>query len=225
MTGATEPTRSLEIERKYDVDAGTPLPDWRALPGIARVGEAEPRALDARYLETADGALARAATALRRRTGGPDAGWHIKQSTPEGKHETHWPLGDTGDAADSGDQPVVPAEIVAALAGIAAPPFLALARIRNARTAYALRDADGGLVAEFVDDRVEATDVRRGVTASWREWELELGSAAPTDPAARAALFAAADELVAQAGGRVAASDSKLARILGGTAPTVPTAP
>lgn len=226
MTGATDPdaateptgpSRALEIERKYDVEAGTPLPDFTSLPGVARVGAPEPRALDARYLDTDDGALARAATALRRRTGGPDAGWHIKQSTPEGKRETIWPLGDDEDAED---EPVVPDEIVAALAGIAAPPFRQLARIRNARTAYALSDADGGLVAEFVDDRVDATDVRRGSTASWREWELELGPAAPADPAGRAVLFAAADALVADAGGRVAASDSKLARTLGGTPPT-----
>lgn len=213
MTEPTGPARSLEIERKYDVDPRTPLPDWTSLPGVERQGAAEPRALDARYLDTDDGALARAATALRRRTGGPDAGWHIKQSTPEGKHETIWPLGD--DVDDGTDEPVVPAEIVAALAGIGAPPFRALARIRNARTAYALYDAAGGVVAEFVDDRVEATDLRRGETTSWREWELELGPAAPADPAARAALFAAADVLVQTAGGRVAASDSKLARALG----------
>lgn len=217
MTEPTGPARSLEIERKYDVDPDTPLPDWTSLPGVDRQGAAEARALDARYLDTDDGALARAATALRRRTGGPDAGWHIKQSTPEGKHETIWPLDDdVQDAADdAADEPVVPAEIVAALAGIAAPPFRPLARIRNARTAYALCDADGGVVAEFVDDRVEATDLRRGATTSWREWELELGPAAPADPAARAALFAAADVLVQAADGRVAASDSKLARALG----------
>ncbi|SBS74091.1 CYTH domain-containing protein [uncultured Microbacterium sp.] len=220
MTG---PARSLEIERKYDVEADTPLPEWTALPGIARQGEPEPRALDARYLDTDDGALARAATALRRRTGGPDAGWHIKQSTAEGKHETIWPLDDAeADEAD-GEDPVVPDAIIAALAGVAAPPFRQLARIRNARTAYALYDDAGGVVAEFVDDRVDATDVRRGATASWREWELELGPAAPTDPAARAELFAAADALVEAVGGRVAASDSKLARTLGGAVPTPPT--
>ena len=71
--------------------------------------------------------------------------------------------------------------------------------IRNSRTAYALQDAAGGVVAEFVDDRVTATDVRRGVETSWREWELELGPAAPADLAGRAALFAAADARVTAA--------------------------
>ena len=102
----------------------------------------------------------------------------------------------------------------AALAEIAAPPFVVLARIRNSRTAYELQDAAGGVVAEFVDDHVTALDVRRGISSSWREWELELGPAAPAEAPQRAALFAAADALVTAAGGRVAASESKLGRAL-----------
>ena len=206
----TEPEHSLEIERTYDVDAGTPLPDWARLPGVAVVGAPEPRELDAHYLDTTDGALGRARVALRRRSGGPDEGWHIKRVTPEGKAESRWPL-DDGDP----EHIVVPAEIESVLAEIAAPPFAPLARIRNSRTAYALLDAGGGLLAEFVDDRVTATDVRRGVETAWREWELELGPAAPADAAARDALFDAADELVRAAGGDVSASGSKLERALG----------
>lgn len=206
----TEPEHALEIERTYDVDAGTPLPDWARLPGVAAVGAPEPRELDAHYLDTADGALGRARVALRRRSGGPDEGWHIKRVAPEGKAESRWPL----DAGGS-DAIVVPAAIEDVLAPVASPPFAPLARIRNARTAYALLDAEGNLLAEFVDDRVTAIDVRRGVETSWREWELELGPAAPTDAAARDALFAAADELVRAVGGEVSGSGSKLERALG----------
>ncbi|WP_323987487.1 CYTH domain-containing protein [Microbacterium plantarum] len=207
----TEPRSSLEIERKYDVEAGTAVPDWSTLPGVASVGEPEPRELDARYLDTADGRLAEALTALRRRTGGPDAGWHVKRSTPEGKLETHWPLDDADDSA-----PVeVPEAIIAELAEVAQPPFEVIARIRNSRTAFALLDAEGGMVAEFVDDRVTAADERSGRTTSWREWELELGPAAPSTAAGVAELFAAADELVASVGGAPAASESKLGRALG----------
>lgn len=209
-----QPTRSIEVEQKYDVDADTPIPDWGALPGVAEVGGAELRHLDARYLDTADGRLAAAHTALRRRTGGPDEGWHLKQATAAGKLETQWPLTDEADAP-SAAAPIVPEPIVAAVAEIAQPPFGVVARIRNLRTAFALRDAAGGVVAEFVDDRVTATDVRRGVDTSWREWELELGPAAPTDPPEIAALFAAAETLVAAVGGRPAASASKLGRALG----------
>jgi hypothetical protein len=187
----TEPEHSLEIERTYDVDAP------------------QPRDLDARYFDTADNALGRARVALRRRSGGPDEGWHIKRATPEGKAESRWPL------EERDDETVVPPAIVAVLAEIASPPYEPLARIRNARTAYALRDATGALVAEFVDDRVIATDARRGVETTWREWELELGPAAPADAAARDAFFASADELVGAVGGSVSGSGSKLERALG----------
>jgi len=206
VSGA-EPARAVEVEEKYDVDESARLPDWTALPGVAAVGEPERRELDARYLDTDDLALGRARVALRRRTGGPDEGWHVKISAADGKHEWHWPLG----ASDE-----VPDAVVAAIAEWAAPPFTPLARIRNHRTAYALTDADGGLVAEVVDDRVTATAERTGAVQSWREWEVELGPAASADPDWRAAFFAAVTELVVAAGGAPAASGSKLARALGG---------
>jgi len=208
---------SVEIERKYDADDAVSLPDWLSLPGVAAIGPAEVRSLDARYLDTGDGALGRAAIALRRRAGGPDEGWHIKRATPEGKREARWPLV----AADSDDELIVPPAVAAVLAsdpelaGVDTTAVSVIARIRNERTAYALRDGRGGLLAEFVDDRVIATDLRRDVETRWREWELELGPAAPADEAGRDALFAAADALVAAAGGSVSASASKLGRALG----------
>jgi len=199
-----EPTRSLEIELKFDADADTPLPDLAGLPGVASLGPAEQRDLDARYLDTAEFALASAGYALRRRTGGPDAGWHIKgPRIGGGRVELGWPLG---------DDDTVPAVIAAELAPVTHAPFQPIARIRNARTAYALLDPDGAQVAEFVDDRVAATDERTGVERSWREWEIELGPAAPDDPRE---FFAAVERAVLTAGGRAAASASKLARALG----------
>jgi len=172
------------------------------------VGAPEVRELDARYLDSADLALSRAEYALRRRSGGPDAGWHIKgPRVGDARVELHWPLGDGGP-----DDIVVPPAILEELARLTPGPLSLLARIRNSRTAYALCDSDGRLVAEFVDDRVTATDERTGVERRWREWELELGPAAPGDPAA---FFAAAEAAVQAAGGRAAASASKLARALG----------
>jgi CYTH domain len=166
LSGATPGSSSVEIESKYDVDDGTPVPDWSGIPGIARVGDAEPRDLDARYVDTVDGALARVGVAVRRRQGGPDEGWHVKAPAPGGRSETHWPLGEIGDADEA---PVVPEEIQDAVAAWAHGPFLPLARVRNHRTAYALLDADGGLVAEFVDDRVRARDERQGTESAWRD--------------------------------------------------------
>ncbi|WP_292833131.1 CYTH domain-containing protein [Microbacterium sp.] len=201
---------SVEIELKFDVGEETPLPDWTGLPGVARVDGPERRNLDARYLDVADAALGRAGYALRRRSGGPDEGWHIKgpRRADGGRVETHWPL-------DDRDGVVVPDAVASAVSEIAPGTLTALARIRSARVAYALTDADGRLIAEFVDDRVHATDERRGTVSTWREWEFELGPAAPADAAARVALLDAATAAVERAGGRVAASDSKLARALG----------
>ncbi len=203
---------SIEVESKYDVDDTTPLPDWSALPGVVSVGDPEPRDLDARYVDTPGLDLARSGVAVRRRRGGPDEGWHVKAPAEGGRSETGWPIGHVDD--DEAD-PRVPDEIVDAVSAWAAPPFLPLARVRNHRTAYALLDDDGAQVAEFVDDRVRALDERSGTESAWREWEVELGPAGPADLDGRAVFFAAVDAAVFAAGGRPAASGSKLARALG----------
>lgn len=201
----TEPSRTVEVERKYDVDDGTPLPDWTAIPGVDAVSPGEHRALDARYLDTAGGTLARAGVAVRRRSGGPDEGWHIKGPRQgDGRVEQGWPLG--------GEE--VPTAVRAAIAAWTTAPLEPLARIENDRTAYLLTGPDG-VVAEFVDDHVRATDLRSGTRRTWREWEVELGPAGPSDDAGRAAFFAAVERAVHAAGGREAGSDSKLARALG----------
>jgi inorganic triphosphatase YgiF len=204
----SEPHRSVEVEQKFDVDEAVAVPDFSELPGVAVVGEPEVRELDARYYDTPDLSLARARVALRRREGGPDAGWHVKASADEGRSEWHWPL-------EAGAIDEIPDAVAAAVAKWAQPPLRPLARLRNTRTAYALRDASGDVVAEFVDDRVRARDERRGIDSSWREWEVELGPAGPASREARAAFFAAVDDAVSAAGGRPAASESKLGRALG----------
>ncbi|BDV30367.1 CYTH domain-containing protein [Microbacterium terricola] len=199
-----EPTRSLEVELKFDVDADTPLPDFSGLPGVAAVDAAEVRELDARYFDSADAALARAGSALRRRTGGHDAGWHLKgPRIGAGRVETGWPLG---------DDETIPDAVRTETSAITESELLPLARIRNRRIAYLLRDGAGGVVAEFVDDHVDALDERTGDARSWREWEIELGPAAPAD---HDAFFAAVEAAATAAGARPAASDSKLARALG----------
>lgn len=202
----TEPSRTVEVERKYDVDIDTPLPDWTGVPGVDAVTDGEARALDARYFDTADGTLARAGVAVRRRTGGPDEGWHVKGPREgDGRLELGWPLGD-GDS--------LPDAVAETLSRWTADPLTPLARIVNDRTAYLLTGPDG-VVAEFVDDRVRATDLRQDVQREWREWEMELGPAAPSDPAGREEFFAAVERAIRAAGGRDAASGSKLARALG----------
>ncbi|WP_270365574.1 CYTH domain-containing protein [Microbacterium algeriense] len=202
----TEPSRSVEVERKFDVDDSTPLPDWAGIPGVDTVTAGEVRILDARYFDTADGELARAGVALRRRSGGPDEGWHVKGPRQgDGRLELGWPLGE-------GEE--IPASVVAAVSEWSTGVLTPLARIRNDRTAYLLLSGSE-VVAEFVDDRVRATDLRHDVQREWREWEVELGPAAPREDAVRAAFFEAVERAVLAAGGRPAGSDSKLARALG----------
>lgn len=202
----TEPNRSVEVERKYDVDIDTPLPRWEAIPGVDGVSAGEHRALDARYLDTEDAALGRSGVALRRRTGGPDEGWHVKGPREgDGRLELGWPLGD-GEG--------IPPVVAEAVSRWTTAPLVPLARIENDRTAYLLTGR-GGVVAEFVDDRVRATDLRSDTRREWREWEVELGPAAPADPQGRTLFFAAVETAIRAAGGREASSDSKLARALG----------
>lgn len=200
------PQRTVEVERKYDADPTTPLPDWSHLPGVSAVSDGEPRELDATYLDTADAALARRGVALRRRTGGPDAGWHVKGPRQgDGRMELGWPLDEDGRMPDA---------VAATVAQWTADTLHPIARIENSRTAYHLRGPEG-VTAEFVDDHVRATDLRTGIRREWREWEMELGPAAPADPLGRERFFAAVEQAVHAAGGRPPSSGSKLARALG----------
>lgn len=201
-----EPSRTVEVERKYDVEVATPLPTWDAIAGVDAVTSGELRELDAQYFDTADAALSRSGVALRRRTGGPDEGWHIKGPREgDGRLELGWPLG---------DEDTVPDAVSAAIARWTTEPLTPLARIRNDRTAYLLTGSDG-VVAEFVDDRVRATDLRSGIEREWREWEMELGPAAPADALGREEFFSAVESAIFAVGGRDSASGSKLARALG----------
>ena len=203
----TEPSRIVEVERKFDVDDATPLPRWDAIPGVDTVTDGESRDLDAQYFDTADGALSRSGVALRRRTGGPDAGWHVKGPREgDGRLELGWPLGD-GEG--------IPDAVAATVARWATDSLTPLARIRNDRTAYLFTGPDG-VIAEFVDDRVIALDLQRGRQTAWREWELELGPAAPQSLLDRSTFFAAADTVFAAAGASPSSSESKLGRALGG---------
>lgn len=210
----TEPTRSIEVERKYDVSEATGLPGLASLPGVVGVQQPELRSLDAIYFDTAGLALARRAVALRRRTGGPDEGWHVKSTAPEGRHEWGWPL---GEALSSDPLAVaVPDDVRSSVTEWCGEEELRpIARVRNERQAILLQDASGAVIAEFVDDHVQATDLQTGVATNWREWEVELGPAAPADETGRADFFAAVDAAVDAVGGVPAVSGSKLQRALG----------
>ena len=67
-----------EIEWKYEAPPNTPFPDLTDLPRVAAQTQAADVTLDAVYYDTEAFDLARAGITLRRRSGGADAGWHLK---------------------------------------------------------------------------------------------------------------------------------------------------
>src|SRR5712691_1115500 len=94
------PEGFLEVERKYAVGAGFVLPDLSAVPGVAAVTGPRTYHLTAIYLDTPGLDLAAAKITLRRRTGGTDAGWHLKLPAgagAEARREVHAPLGSGGE--------------------------------------------------------------------------------------------------------------------------------
>lgn len=82
-------TSQTEIERKYDVETSTAMPE---LSDIGRVDGPNVVELEALYFDTATNDLARERITLRRRTGGKDAGWHLKLPFGTDRTEVHAPI-------------------------------------------------------------------------------------------------------------------------------------
>lgn len=204
----------VEIERKYDVEEPTAVPDLVGAGTIAVVDAVEIIELDALYFDTDAFDLARNRTALRKRTGGSDAGWHIKSKKlgDEGRTELHWPLDVDEAAAVDTVPPVVEVQVGQLVSGGRLHP---VARIRNHRENRRLLDAAGYPVAELSDDHVTAENLNDGTRRSWREWEVELLAAAPDTRSKRTALLEAIEAILLEAGARPSRSSSKLARALG----------
>ena len=198
-------TEQLEVERKFDVDAAFVLPGFAAVPGVAAVDPPAVHDLEAVYHDTADLRLVRGRVTLRRRTGGPDEGWHLKLPAGAARRELHLPLDRGTDTA--------PAELLDAVAGVLEGvrprPVVTL---RTQRVVTVLRDASGRALAEVADDTVTATDAAgfhggAGEARSWREVEVELVGGDE-------ALLAAVGQVLVAAGARPSARASKLAHAL-----------
>jgi CHAD domain-containing protein len=198
----------MAVHREIEVKLGAPelteLPDLTTLSSVAAADPPFVVDLDAVYLDTADRRLAIAGITLRRRTGGADAGWHLKLHVgADERAEIHAPLGGTE----------VPDELVAPLRsrlrGASVVPALSLA---TRREVHRLRDAAGALVAEVADDTVRAHDLTAPAgldsVQTWREWEVELVSG-------DRALLAEARALLRSAGGENPWWSSKALRAMG----------
>jgi CHAD domain-containing protein len=196
----------LEIEHKFDVPASFSLPDLTGLPGVASVDAPEERSLEAVYYDTADLRLLRAPVTVRRRTGGPDAGWHLKLPAGDGaRRELHFPLGRAGRTP--------PRAVLAPVRGLVRTAGIdPVARVHTRRVATLLRDEAGRVLVEVADDTVTGTAFspepgEPATVTSWREIEVELVDGDPQ-------LMAAVGERLHAAGARPSASASKLGRVL-----------
>ncbi len=208
----------LEVETKYDVDEAFQLPALEGLDGVAVVDTPVEHELEAVYHDAADLRLLRARVTLRRRTGGPDAGWHLKLPAGTARRELHAPLG----RAVKKPPQALTAPVTGLLRGAPTGP---VATLHTRRVVTCLRDADGRVLAEVADDHVTATVAAPGPgqpaeVHTWREVEVELDEG-------DGALAAAVGERLVAAGASVSATASKVGRVLGprlaenGAAPVV----
>lgn len=164
------PTTYREVERKFRVGEDFQLPDLSRLPEVGAVRQQPAIDLNAVYYDTADLRLFRWRVTLRRRTGGEDAGWHMKLPV-EGesgtvRDEVRLPLS----AGSEGQVPEAIASIVTALTR--EQPLQPVATIYNHRSPYLLTDNAGEISAELVDDRVSVLDGAT-VLSGLREIEIE----------------------------------------------------
>ncbi|MFJ6537913.1 CHAD domain-containing protein [Paenarthrobacter sp. NPDC091711] len=201
-------TGTVEVEQKFDADASAPLPALDQLDGIGKVGEPASHSLEAIYFDTQHLALAARGITLRRRTGGTDAGWHLKLPHSAGRRiEIQAPLGNAE---------TVPVEltdrVLAYTRGHAVAP---VATLTTERTSYPLYGKDGRRMAEFVDDHVRAEAMLgEPRELQWREWEVELAS-----DVADHALLSTLTKQLADAGAKPSKRTSKLATALGDSWP------
>src|SRR5829696_2877443 len=131
----------LEVESKFDVDDAFELPSLDGLDGVATVDPPVEHGLEAVYHDAPDLRLLRARVTLRRRTGGPDAGWHLKLPAGAARRELHAPLG------RAVKKP--PRALVAPVSGLLrGAPTGPVAILRTRRLVTCLRDADGRVLAE-----------------------------------------------------------------------------
>ena len=213
----------IETERKYEAAADFALPDLAGLDGVAAITGPRTYRLRAVYFDTRDYGLAEARITLRRRTGGTDAGWHLKLPVgTDSRREVHAPLGRGAYA--------VPARLAELVVGWSnRQPLVPIALLATTRRLRRLAAPDGQMLAEIADDLVSGslpgpspggpagpggdTGLRGPGTPEWREvsrWreiEIEL----VTGPRE---LLDSAGDLLRRAGAAPSAAASKLSRLL-----------
>ena len=216
----------IETERKYDAEASFALPDLAGLAGVTAVTGPQTYRLRAVYFDTTDFRLLAAKITLRRRTGGTDAGWHLKlPAGVDSRREVHAPLG-----RGAGRVPGRLTDLVAGWTG--GQPLRPIARLATTRRVRRLARRDGEVLAEIADDLVAGSlpahasaggsDAGPGgpgipewrEASRWREIEIELVTGSRE-------LLDSAGDLLCRAGAAPSAAASKLSRLLA-SAPGAP---
>ncbi len=193
--------------------------------GVAAVAQEPEQFLDAVYYDTADLRLIRAGITLRRRTGGEDAGWHLKlPAGADTRDEIRLPLDGPGGTTSgtSGKRAAppgvradgaVPEELAALVRAYTRRAALApVVRIQTSRRVLRLLDGASRTLAEIAADHVSAGPADGSAATSWDEIEAELAAGGP-------ALLKAIDTQLRRAGARPAAAATKLQRALAGRLP------
>jgi CHAD domain-containing protein len=220
---APKTSRHLEVERKFDVVESTVSPSFEGIAAVVRVEKSPTQSLDATYFDTPAQDLARNKITLRRRTGGADAGWHLKlPAGPDARTEVRAPL-----TPGPAEHDTVPSELRdVVLAIVRDRPLEPVARISTERETQVLYGAGGTALAEFSNDHVSAWSAAessdsldsRPAEQEWREWELELVEGNDDSGAPDTELLSRLSNRLLDAGAAPAGHASKLARVLGTTA-------
>lgn len=214
--------RHIEVERKFDVGESTVSPSFEGIAAVARVEQSPPQELDAWYFDTPSRDLSRNRITLRRRTGGADAGWHVKlPAGPDSRTEIRAPLGSsTGNTADALPEDL--RDVVLAI--VRDRPLELVARITTHRETQILYSVEGTALAEFCKDQVTAWSAESADSSGagpaaqkWREWELELRAPDRAGGTEDPALLNRLAHRLLDAGAVPAGHGSKLARALGST--------
>ena len=179
-TTTKSPALSADIFEEVEVEEKFILGDEGALPDLSQVAPLGPTTvsnLNALYFDTPELQLQALGVALRRRSGGADAGWHLKmKSEADGeKIEVHAPI--AGARPPMSLRSVLPESVQMS-------PLLPVARLETHRVETPLLSSRGGVLATLCDDEVRAdtspeaaSGERDRPLVTWREVEVELETA------------------------------------------------
>ena len=231
-----------EIERKYDAAGARAaildaVKSMIGVAGVAAVSQQDEEILDAVYYDTGDLRLIRAGVTLRRRTGGEDAGWHLKlpagadtrdeirlplaaaAGKPASKPAAGKAVGESagkvaGKAAGAvWEEGAVPEELAALVRARTRGAGLApVVHMRTRRGVLRLLGEASRTLAEIAADQVSAEQMDESTATSWDEIEVELVTG-------DLELLKAIDGRLRAAGARPAPTATKLERALGDRLP------